>query len=123
MADLGVVKVVQLITSITNNATSSPYPMQRGPASFQATVVTVGTGTSIYSSIATLYGSNDGVAYPPFGTVTALGTLAAAGTSTGTASAILSLGTNYPVRAAKAVSVTTATGAGLTFQSQVTLGL
>lgn len=123
MAESGVVKVVQLITSIVNNSTSSPYPMQRGPSSFQATVIALGTGTSIFSSIATLLGSNDGVAYPPFGTVTALGTLAAAGTSTGTASAILSLGTNYPVRAAKATCVTTATGAGLTFQSQVTLGV
>ena len=123
MSDLGVVKVVQLITSALNNSTSSPYPMQRGPASFQATVIASGTGTSIFSSIATLNGSNDGVAYAPFGTVTALGTLAAAGTSAGTASAILSLGTNYPVRAAQAVCITTATGAGLTFQSKVTLGL
>jgi hypothetical protein len=123
MADLGVVKVVQLITSVVNDSTSSPYPMARGPASVQATVIAQGTGTSIFSSIATLFGSNDGVAYPPFGTVTALGTLAAAGTSGGTASAILSLGTNYPVRASKAVCVTTATGAGLTFQSQVTLGM
>ena len=123
MTDQGMVQVAQLITSVVNNSTSTPYPMQRGPASFQATVVANGTGTSIYSSIATLFGSNDGVAYPPYGTVTALGTLAAAGSSTGTASAILSLGANYPVRAAKAVSVTTATGAGLAFQSQVTLGL
>lgn len=125
MADLGSVKTATMLGAVTVNlSTSSKYPMQRGPASFQSTVVATGTGTSVFNGICTINASNDNIGWHPIGTCTALGTLAAAGASTGTASDLFALAnTNIPYRMTQAVCNTTATGAGITFQSTVTMGL
>lgn len=74
MADLGVVKTVELFTSQTVVATSNPYPMPRGPTTFQATVVTTSTGASaVITGAVTVQVSNDMVGWLPYGTCSATG--------------------------------------------------
>jgi len=75
MADLGVVKTIELFTSQSVAATSNPYPMPRGPTSFQATVVTTSTGASaVITGAVTVQVSNDNVAWLAYGTCSAVGT-------------------------------------------------
>ena len=125
MADLGVVKVATFIsTTNVGLSTSSRYPMSRGGASFQSTVVAIGTGTSVFTGICTINASNDNVGFHAIGTCTALGTLAAAGASTATGSDLFALAqANFPYRLTQSVLNTTATGAGVTFNSTVSLGM
>lgn len=74
MSDLGVVKTVELFTSQATIGTSNPYPMPRGPTTFQATVVTTSTGASaVIAGAVTVQVSNDGVGWIPYGTCSATG--------------------------------------------------
>ncbi len=80
MADLGKVQSA-LVTFGTGQAgtasvagTSNPYPLGRGPTTFQATVVTTSTGASaVINGIATVQVSNDSVGWLPYGTCSATG--------------------------------------------------
>lgn len=124
MSDVGTVKAaIQINTTNIGLSTSSKYPMQRGAYSFQSTVVAVGTGTSVFSGICTVNASNDNIGFHVIGTCTALGTLAAAGTSTGTGSDLIAFTAANSYRMTQSVVNTTATGAGVTFNSQVTIGM
>lgn len=74
MADLGVVKTADLFTTFATIGTSNPYPMPRGPATFQATVVTTSTGASAaITGAVTVQVSNDKVGWLPYGTCSATG--------------------------------------------------
>lgn len=108
MSDLGTPRASTILTTTALLSTSDPFPLARGQASFQATVVSVGTGTSVISAIGVVSVSNDNTGYFPLGTLTALGTVAAAGTSTVTAANGFSSQANQPYRFAKVVLTTTA---------------
>jgi hypothetical protein len=81
MADLGVVKSVivtfsgsSAVATASVAGTSNPYPMGRGPTTFQATVVTTSTGASaVITGAVTVQVSNDLVGWLPYGTCSATG--------------------------------------------------
>jgi hypothetical protein len=81
MADLGVVKAVIVtfggtsgISTASVVGTSNPYPMGRGPTTFQATVQTTSTGASaVITGAVTVQVSNDNVGWLPYGTCSATG--------------------------------------------------
>lgn len=109
MSDKSTPKTATILTTTAIGAsTSAQFPLARGPISYQATVVTVGTGTTGVLATAVLNVSNDNQIYLPVSTAIGTGTVAAAGTSTGSCSAIGSLGASYPFKYAKLVVTTTA---------------
>lgn len=78
MADLGAVKIVELLTSFAGVGTSSPYRMPRGPATFQATVVTTSTGANaVIQGSVVVQVSNDTTGWLGLGTCSATGSASA----------------------------------------------
>lgn len=74
MADAGVVKPIQIVSASASAGTSSPYPMPRGPMTFQATVVTTSTGANaVIQGAVTVQVSNDNIGWLPYGTCSATG--------------------------------------------------
>lgn len=63
MSDLGTVRYSELFSTATVAGTSSPYPLPRGPTSYQATVVTTSTGANaVVTAVVRVDVSNDAAA-------------------------------------------------------------
>ena len=74
MSDKATVKYATLLSAVSVAQTSSPYPLPRGPTSYQATVTTTSTGASaVIAGIATVQVSNDNSQWIALGTLTSTG--------------------------------------------------